>query len=64
MLSANNKEEQKLADQLIKNSVILDHLCRSEQPYSIAAEPQPRQLSVANTYIDSAAQLAQNPAIQ
>ena len=64
MLSSNNKDEQKLAEQLLKNSVILDYVCDSDQPYTVAAEPQPRQLSAANTYIEPAEHLLQTSLVQ
>jgi hypothetical protein len=53
MLSSKNKDEQKLADQLLKNSVILEYICNSDEPFAVTDAPTLKQLSVAKTYIDA-----------
>jgi len=68
MFSSNNKEDQKIADQIIKDYVIFEQLCDAGESYAVAKEPErpdaiPTRMAAvtANTQIDPDYHLIDNP---
>ncbi len=67
ILSSNNKDDQKLADLILKDFVIADQLADTDVPYTVAQEPAPEASPTitANVHIDETnGQLVPNALIQ
>ncbi len=60
LLASNSKEDIKLADQLVKDSIVLDDLYNTAEPYSVAADPQPEPTRMAVAE-DSLQEIAHQP---
>ena len=58
------KREQKFADQLLKNSVILEYLCDSDEPYTVPVYTEEKQFSVAKMHIAPDKNLVHNSLLQ
>jgi len=64
MLSSRNKDEQKLADQLVKNSIVLDYMSDSNETYSLASKAKSTQVAGEKTYSDHNEHLSHNSLVQ